>query len=596
MTSDTIQTIPLDWDLSDLYAGLDDPRLTADMAAVQRDAAAFRERYSGRIAALATEPEAIAAALRELEAIEQLAGRVYAFPHLLAAADTQDMAASAWSDRVAEATTAAQNDLLFLPLQLQALPEAVFAALQASPALANYRHYLDRLAETRPHRLSEAVERVLNEQALTGREAFVKLQETHEGGLKFRGVATPEGGVARTEADLAALAHSADAGVRLAAYRALRVPLRRDNRLFAFMLNAIVQDHRQDARRRGYASTLAQQLQAEDEVPEPVFHALLEVTAARRDLFQAYYRLKGERLGERVRICDLYAPWGETAPRADYATGRRLLGEALTRFSPEYAALAGGFFAHAWVDARVRQGKRGGAFCWPVYGAHSYLLLSYTDDYNALFTLAHELGHGLHYELIGPAQTLVNSDPPMALAEIASTFNELLLLDHLLETDADPALRRYLLAHNLEDQLNLLFRQSTISRLELALHTQAESGAIEPAFINKTWQQLYEELCGDAVAVLPEHRYDWARIGHIFFKPFYCYNYSLSAVASLACYARYRREGAAFVPGYLDLLRSGGSQNPIAALRRLGIDLADCATLNAALDHVAALLAELQAT
>lgn len=589
--------VPLDWDLSELYRGFDDPRLVADIAALKEQAAAFRARYSGHMHELAAAPARLVAALHELEAIETLAGRVVAYPQLRFAADTQDTEASAWSDRVAEAATGAGNDLLFLGLQLQGLPADRFAALQDAPELAAYRHFLNRLAEERPHRLSEEVEQALNEQSLTGRDAFVKLHEVQEGGLRYRTVRTPEGATASTEAELSALARHADPAVRLAAYRAVRAPLRRENRLFAYILNTVAQDHRLDARRRGYAGTLQQQLQAADEVPEPVFRALMDATAARFGLFQDYYRLKAAALGAPVRICDLYAPWPDAATvdrSVAYEHGRTVLDEAVARFDPEYATLAGGFFSKGWVDARVRAGKRGGAFCWPVFGLHSYLLLSWTGDYDALFTLAHELGHGLHYELIAPRQTLINSDPPMVLAEIASTFNELLLLDHLLETVSDPALRRYLLARNIEDQLNLLFRQSTISRLELAVHDEAKSGAVEAAFINRAWQRLYRDLCGDAVQVLPEHQYDWARIGHVFFKPFYCYNYSLSAVASLACYRRYQADGAAFVPPYLDLLRSGSSASPVETLRRVGIDLADRATIDGALDHVAGLIEDLR--
>lgn len=589
--------VPLDWNLADLYSSFDDPLLSADMAALKERAAAFHAAYNDKADELAVAPERLSGVLRELEAIEQLAGRITAYPNLRFAANTQDSEASAWSDKVNEAVTSAGNDLIFLGLQLQALPEERFTALQSAPALAGYRHFLDRLAEARPHRLPEQVEQALNEQALTGRDAFVKLHEVQEGGLRYRAVHTPEGETARTDAALSALLHHPDAAVRYDAYRSVRTAQRGENRLFGFILNTIAQDHRLDARRRGYAGTLQAQLQAADEVPEPVFRALMDATAARRGLFQEYYRLKGAALGGVPRICDVYAPWPDAAAsRAlSYDDGRALLHAAVERFSPEYAALAAGFFSSGWVDARVRAGKRGGAFCWPVFGLHSYLLLSWTDDYESLFTLAHELGHGLHYELIAQRQTLTNADPPMVLAEIASVFNELLLLDHLLATVDDAVLRRRLLTRNIEDQLNLLFRQSTISRLELALHERAAEGAVEASFVNKTWEQLYRDLCGDAVTVLPEHRFDWARIGHIFFKPFYCYNYSLSAVAALACYRRYKQDGAAFVPRYLELLRSGSARSPVETLRLVGVDLADPATIDGALDHVAGLIAELRA-
>ena len=130
--------------------------------------------------------------------------------------------------------------------------------------------------------------------------------------------------------------------------------------------------------------------------------------------------------------------------------------------------------------------------------------------------------------------------------------------------------------------------------VDLAVHERGRSGAVEAEFVNTTWQRLYAQLCGDAVRVLPEHRYDWARIGHIFFKPFYCYNYSLSAVASLACYAKYRAEGQAFVPAYLALLRSGSAHSPVETLKAISIDLADRATIDGALDYIAGLIEELK--
>jgi oligoendopeptidase F len=186
----------------------------------------------------------------------------------------------------------------------------------------------------------------------------------------------------------------------------------------------------------------------------------------------------------------------------------------------------------------------------------------------------------------------------MVLAEIASTFNELLLLDYLLEqAKDDKALSKTLITRQLEDQLNLLFRQSTISRLELAIHDRAQQGSFDHNFVNEQWMSLYQNLCGDAIELLPEHQYDWARIGHIYFKPFYCYQYTASNIVSLACYQKYREVGKEFIPGYLELLAAGGSQNQVAALRQyVGVDIEDPATIRNALNYVEGLLNQLQAT
>jgi oligoendopeptidase F len=271
---------------------------------------------------------------------------------------------------------------------------------------------------------------------------------------------------------------------------------------------------------------------------------------------------------------------------------------ALDQFDINYARRAEEFFIKNWIDAKVRSGKRGGAFCAYSHGKHSYLLLSYTNDYNSVFTLAHEMGHALHFTWIDGAQSYFNSNPPLVLAEVASTFNELLLLDYLLKDAGDDKnLRKSLLTRQLEDQLNLLFRQSTISRLELAIHDRAESGSFDQKFVNAKWMELYGNLCGDTIELLPEHQYDWSRIGHIFFKPFYCYQYTASNIVSLACYQKYRQVGKDFIPGYLELLAAGGSLNQVEALRKyVDVDIEDTATIRSALDYIQGLLDQLQAT
>jgi oligoendopeptidase F len=206
------------------------------------------------------------------------------------------------------------------------------------------------------------------------------------------------------------------------------------------------------------------------------------------------------------------------------------------------------------------------------------------------------MGHGLHFAWIDDHQSYFNSNPPMVMAEVASTFNELLLLDFLLDS-SDPALKLSILTGQLEDQLSLLFRQSTISRLELLIHERATEGSFDHHFVNQKWMELYEQLCGDSVTLLPEHQYDWARVGHIFFKPFYCYQYTASHIVSLACYQQYRQVGKEFVPGYLELLSTGGSVDQVEALKQyVGIDLTDSATIYHALEYVQGLIDQLEET
>ncbi len=587
--------ISQEWDLSDLYQNFDDPQIAADLADLQQQAADFRDRYRDKVQSLS--PAQIAACLEQLEAMYQQAGYLYAFPALVFSADTRNTVAKQMQDKVLEAVTGVENQLLFFDLELKSLDAVQLATLQAAPELQTYQHYFHSIAKFSPYKLSEAVEQTRNQDNLTGRQAFINLRSVHLGEQEYTPVTTPEGNQASTEAELGALLFHPDATVRYNSYCSIRQVLKQHNSLYAYILNTVAQDHKLENQMRGYSSTLAKQLLT-DEVPEAVFRAIMTGTRDRFDLWQRYYTLKGQALGEKIRTCDVYAPWGSAPVEPlPYETGVATLLTALEQFDPNYARRAEEFFIHHWVDAKVRPGKRGGAFCWYSHGKHSYLLLSYTEDYNSLFTLAHEMGHGLHFAKIGDRQTYFNSNPPMVLAEIASTFNELLLLDYLLkQAGENPALQKTLLTRQLEDQLNLLFRQSTVSRLELALHDRAIAGSFDQSFVNQQWQTLYQELCGDAVEVLPEHQYDWARIGHIYFKPFYCYQYTASNIVSLACYQKYRQVGQDFIPGYMELLAAGGSLDQVEALKRyVEVDLENPATIQAALSYVEGLLEQLQA-
>ncbi len=587
---------PQEWNLSDLYQSFDDPQFTQDLDALRQSATAFRDQHRGKVAEL--DAVALAVALKELEAIAEKSGYLYAFPSLVFSADTRNTEAKQFLDKVMEALTEVENQLLFFDLELQEIPAESFIQMQADAALTNYQHYLDRIAEYRPHKLPEAVEQTRNQDSLTGRQAFISLRSVHLGEQEYAPVETPEGKTASTEAELGALLFHPDADVRYAAYRSVRQVMNQHNSLYGFILNTVAQDHRIESQMRRHPSTLHKQLLA-DEVSEPVFRAIMDGTGDRFELFQRYYRLKSQAIGQSIRICDIYAPWAVEAPEAiSYKAGVETLLAALEQFDVNYARRAEEFFVKNWVDAKVRPGKRGGAFCAYTYGKHSYLLMSYTEDYNSLFTLAHEMGHGLHFAWIGDRQSYFNSNPPMVLAEIASTFNELLLLDYLLEqAKDDKTLSKTLITRQLEDQLNLLFRQSTISRLELAIHDRAQQGSFDHNFVNEQWMSLYQNLCGDAIELLPEHQYDWARIGHIYFKPFYCYQYTASNIVSLACYQKYREVGKEFLPGYLELLAAGGSQNQVAALRQyVGVDIEDPATIRNALNYVEGLLNQLQAT
>ena len=601
MTQLSVRTrldVPQEWNLSDLYRGFDDPQLKQDLQALQQKTAEFRQNYRGKVSQLA--PEAFARCLQQLEAISTKADHLIAFPSLVFCKDSRSSEAKQFLNDMKVALTRIDNQLLFFELELQNLGSVEFDKLLASPSLSKYNRYLNRIAQSRPHMLSEEVEQTRKRDNLTGRQALIQLHSVHLCEQDYEPVKTSDGKIVKTEAELDALLYHPEADVRYNAYRSVRQVMQQHNTLYGFILNTIAQDHHFENQMRGYPSTLQKYLVV-DEVSEGLFRAIMQGTSDRFGLFQRYYQLKGEAIGQNVRTCDLYAPWttsNERLPSIDYITAVETLLETLRQFDVFYANRAEEFFAHGWVDAKVRAGKRRGESEFPTYGKHNYLSLSYTEDYKSMFALAHGVGHGLHFALTSDRQTYFNSKPPAMLAEVASSFNELLLLDYLLKKAGDDKhLRQVLLTQQLEQQLNRLFCQSTISRLELAIHEHASQGSFDHNFVNEQWMEFYRELCGGVVEVLPEHQYDWARINSIFFKPFSSYQHTASNIVSLACYQKYQQTGKDFIRGYLDLLSSGGSLDQVDALSQyVGVDIDDYSIIHSALDYVEGLIEQLQET
>lgn len=588
---------PQQWNYSDIYKGCNDPQFEQDLTALQQNAAEFQHNYRGLVNQLM--PEEIARCLQQLEALAEKYHYLETFANLVFCADSRSSEAKQFFNDTKLALTRIYNQLLFFNLELQNLDTTKFDELQTSPALENYSHYLNRIAQFRGNTLPEEAERTRNRDSLTGRLAFLQMYSIHQSEQSYEPVRAPDGRMVETQAELEALLFNSDEGVRYDAHCSLQQEMKRHNVMYGFILNAICQDHRIESQMRGYPSTFHKQLLT-SEVPESVFHVMMDGISDRTKLFQRYYQLKGEALGQKVRTCDLHAPWSsdDKLHRVDYKTGVQMLLEALKQFDVFYANRAADLFSNKWVDAKVRAGKSSGVFCFPTYARHSYLSLSYAEDFNSLLTLAHHVGQGVHFGRACDRQTYFNSKPPLLLAEVAASFNKLLLFDYLLQDAAEDKRRRQaLLTRLLEDHLNLLFYQSSISRLERIVHERAAQGSFDHHFVNEQWMAVYRELCGNAVDVLQEDQYNWAGISEIYANPFSAFQYIAASIVSLACYQQYQETGKEFIPNYLDLLATGGSMNQVDALRQyVGVNLEDPTTISDALVYIEDLIEQVQAT
>jgi oligoendopeptidase F len=568
------------WDLSDLYEAIDDPRIDADVAQAEADAASFRERYHGKIAELGAAE--LAAAVAEHERIESVVVRALTFAHLTFATNMADPARGALVARLGEKAAALETQLLFFGLEWAAAPDDAAEAVLADPALDAWRHHLRSLRKFRPYLLSEPEERIVTEKTVSGVTAWTRLYEEQLGALRV----SLDGDELSLETAMAKL-YDHDRDTRRAAAEAIGESLGPGLRTRTFVFNTVLLDKSIEDRLRGYPTWISSRNLANETTDEAV-DALVEATTSRYDVARRYYRLKARLLGlDRLDHYDRFAPVSTESVKTSWDDARRIAVDAYSDFSEETGAIISRFFDEQWIDGPVRPDKRTGAFCaTTVPGVHPYILMNYTGDRRSVLTLAHELGHGLHGVLAEPLG-LFNSSTPLTTAETASVFGEALTFERLLADEDDPRARLDLLTGRIEDAIATTFRQIAMNRFEHAAHTERrEQGELAPERIGELWLEAQNALFGDSVST-DGYTPWWSYIPHFTGSPGYVYAYAYGYLFSLAIYRRYVQEGEAMVEPYLDLLRAGGSRSPEELAQLVGLDLTDPAIWASGIDALA---------
>jgi len=565
------------WDLSDLFAATDDPRIDEVVAEADADAAAFRERYHGKVAEL--DAAALAEAVSEHERIEASVVRALTYAHLFFATNMADPVRGALVARLGEKAAALETQLLFFGLEWAAAPDDVAERVLADPALDHWRHHLRSLRKFRPYLLSEPEERVVTEKTVSGVSAWSRLYEEQLGALRV----ALDGEDVSLETAMSRL-YDPERATRRTAAEAITEALGPGLRTRTFVFNTILLDKSIDDRMRGYPTWITARNLANETTDEAV-DALVEAATSRYEVARRYYRLKARLLGlERLDHFDRFAPVSTDTQRTSWDEARRVVVGAYAAFADEAGTIVSRFFDDNWIDGPVRPDKRTGAFCaTTVPGVHPYVLMNYTGDRRSILTLAHELGHGLHGVLAQPLG-LFNSSTPLTTAETASVFGEALTFELLLANEDDPRRRLDLLTGRIEDAIATTFRQIAMNRFEHAVHTERrEQGEVSSERIGELWLEAQTTLFGDSVSVEGYTPW-WSYIPHFTGTPGYVYAYAYGYLFSLAIYRRYVTEGDSMVGPYLDLLRAGGSRPPEELARIVGLDLTDPAIWASGID------------
>jgi oligoendopeptidase F len=579
------------WDLSAIFSSWE--QWEEGFQLLERGIDGYRQ-FEGRLSAGSGQ---LLAALQEQDRLGQLAYRVWYYASLQYDQDQRDNTVNGRKQRVQlliarwrQATSWFSPELLRIPLA------TVREWLAQSSELAVYRFFVEDLFRQQAHVLDEAGERLLSLSSRlgsVGNDAYAALSTAD---ARFPTITLSTGERVQVSYGqyrklLATCRQQAD---RRAAYEALYDTYGATLNTYATLYNGVMQREWFEARARGYQSTLEAALFGND-IPTAVVHNLIRETKAGVEPFRRYHRLRRRVLG----LAE-YFPFDGFVPLVDLDVQYRYdevldwIVESVGPLGEDYRRRVREAFDGRWIDVYENQGKRSGAYSAPVYGAHPYMLLNYNDTLDAVFTLAHEMGHSIHTLLSHETQPFVYAGYTIFVAEVPSTLSEALLLDFMLERAGTREERILLLQHAIDGIVGTFYNQVLFADFELQAHKLVEEDQpVTSEVLSNVYARLLEEYWGDALTTDERGKLTWARIPHFFQSPFYVYQYAtcFATTAKLMHEVQNRdpivRQDA--VDRYLALLRAGGSDHPMALLARAGVDLSQPDPVRAVvrqLDHL----------
>ena len=564
-----------EWNLDDLYRGMDDPELKRDLARADTLSVDFEHRFKGKLIDMAAGADGghrLAEAVVAFEELEELLGRIVSYAGLMHAGDTSDPARSKFYGDVQEKITAASSHLLFFALELNRIEDAALEAALADASLSHYRPWIEDVRAEKPYQLEDRVELLFHEKSVTGRGAWNRLFDETIAGLRF----DVDGEELAIEPTLNLLQDRVES-VRKSAADALAVTFKANLRLFAQITNTLAKDKEISDRWRGFKDVAASRHLANRVEPDVVDALVAAVHEAYPRLSHRYYRLKARWFGrEQLNHWDRNAPLPDvTTETIPFGDARATVLGAYGLFSPEMADIARRFFDRQWIDAPVRPGKAPGAFAHPtVPSAHPYVLLNYQGKPRDVMTLAHELGHGVHQVLAAPQGALM-APTPLTLAETASVFGEMLTFRALLSEIDDPKQKKAMLAAKVEDMINTVVRQIAFYTFERKLHVERKEGELTAERIGELWMSVQADSLGPSVRLGTGYETYWSYIPHFIHSPFYVYAYAFGDCLVNSLYAVYEEAESGFQEKYFEMLKAGGTKQHKELLAPFGLDATD---------------------
>ena len=577
------------WSLAALYPGYESAELQNAFDMIEEQVTSFEGVRNKLVPDIL--PDQFMHIVSASEETTRIANKLYSYAGLSFTADTQDQSAQTLQSRAQQFLAGIENRTLFFSLWWKELDKT--NAKRLMDAAGDYRYYLEALRLFKPHTLSEAEEKIVNTKNVTGSSALINLFDAITNRYTFK-LRVDGKTKEMTAGELQSFRYSSDPKIRAKSYQEQFRVYGSDGVILGQMYQTRVRDwQNENLGMRKFSSPIAARNLSND-IPDEAVDALLNTARKNISIFQRYFKLKARHAGmKKLRRYDIYAPVAHSKKTYEFDTAVNMVLDSFSAFDPKIAGLAKRVFDENRLDSEVRKGKRGGAFCWSVVPEMTpWVLINYQGTAREVATLAHELGHAIHSMLAAHHNTFTfHSSLP--LAETASTFAEMMLIDKMLNEETDESVRRDILFKQMDDAYATIMRQSYFALFEKQAHEMVQKNASVDDLCAAYMENLKEQF-GDSIDLSDDFKWEWVGIPHIYHTPFYVYAYAFGQLLVLSLYQKFKAEGESFKPKYLKILSAGGSEAPEKVLTEAGVDIRSAKFWQGGFDVLEKLTSELE--
>ncbi len=579
------------WDLNDIY------KSTAEWEEDFKKVETEMEKIKNLQGDLVLSSEKLYSGLNQVMELEKVATRVFVYAHLSSDQDTRNqenqallIKAQDLSNRIGSITS------FMVPEILQLSCDDINKYYEKTPELEKYRHFLDNIFRMKEHYLTPREEQLLAQAGNLSESPENIFSMLNNADLTFPVIKDEDGKEVRiTHGRYTSFLKSADRRVRKDAFKGLYSKYTEFNNTFASTLNAEIKSHIYYRKARNYNSSLEAALD-DDRVPVQVYENLIKTVRDNLEPMYKYISLRKKILDlDELHMYDIYNPLlPDMDIKIDYNEAVEIVLKALQPLGEEYLEIMKNGLQSRWIDIYENKGKRSGAYSSGCYGVHPYVLLNYNDEFSDLFTLAHEMGHALHSYLSNQNQPFIYARYKIFLAEVASTMNETLLINYLLDNAEEEEKKKYLINYYLDQFRGTVYRQTMFAEFEKIIHEKVEAGQpLTAGLLNQIYSRLNSDYYGGDIVVDDEIGVEWSRVPHFYYN-FYVYKYVTGYSAATALAGHILENGQPAVDKYLKFLKSGDSDYPLNILQKAGVDMSQSDPVEKAIGHFSSYLKKLE--